>query len=707
MMCSKPLKRDADDFLLHGAEGLIKDSREGQVKMARAVESTIATNDVLLVEGPVGVGKSFAYLIPALLSGKRTIVSTAQKALQQQLASIDGPRLVKVLEDDRPGATVAILKGKSNYGCLLHVNQTADVPEFGAWLANSETADLSEYRGKRPAKMRDVTADGCLGAKCRLASKCGYRKVKANAAKASVLIVNHALVAFDLRFGPMSKMFSEYNTLIVDEAHKAPSAFRGAFEDSINSRGDTRILSKMDDLAHVALPVATTSLQKVWAEAFKKVAHLEGTLSPDPFGAIGTDLADMITELNKFTTEHLGEVTRANLENADDHDFDSDVGLELEDFSALAGLGRGLARASDALQKLKEPSVNTLLTAQKEMGRMTLKATPISVGAMVGEKLGMIPSLIFTSATMAIDGSFASFRRDLGLNKIEAPETPAVPAPGAAPVVVNPAAPKPKKIHELVVQSPFDYKAQGAFLYIPRHVKVAVSDTQGTTNDPQRELYLDSIANEVLKLVRVAGGNALVLFTATSDLRGVHSRLEAMDETIPWLTQDIDSGQGAEAVLSKFHETPGGVILGLKSFWEGVSIEGDKLWLVIITKLPFPSPADPLNKAQAQQMEKHLLAQGLDKSEIGFATFQRLSLPPMLTDIRQGAGRLVRTKTDRGVLAILDTRVWTGKTGAAVSMTQKSPKGYGLTALKALGFVGNWTDDFSYVQAKYRQWRKP
>ena len=699
MACGSSLKWDADDFLLHGAGGLVTNSREGQVKMARAVEAAIAKKNCLLVEGPVGVGKSFAYLLPALLSGKRTVVSTAQKPLQQQLAANDGPRLVAAISEMFPKATVAMLKGKSNYACRLHVEHTADVPEFAAWLGTSETADLSEYEGRRPAKMWDVTAEGCLGTRCPQAKDCGYRQSRKRALEASVIVVNHALVAFDLRFGPM-KLFGPYDNLIVDEAHKAPSAFRGAFEESISDRGVARVVRKMDDLRHVTLPVLSGAVLLCWNDAFKHAKNLEGAIQPDPFGAAGTVLLDQLEELRAFVDSEAGVLNRAHVENGIDTAFHSEVGLELADLGAMLGLSRALHKTVAALKLLKKPTQNTLLTAEKQAGVHRFKATPISVGAMVGDKLSQVPSLVFTSATMTNSGSFADFSRDLGLHRLKAPAVVTTVATKAAPAMTfRPAA---KEIVELEVMSPFDYRAQGAFLYIPRHIATAASDGGG--DDIQRGKYLDSISREILALVRASGGNALVLFTATSDLREVEKRLLADDPTIPWLS---DTGQGAEAVLRTFKDTPGGVILGLKSFWEGVSIEGDKLWLVIITKLPFPSPTDPLMAAQARQMEKELTAQGVPLKEQGYATFRRLSMPPMITDIRQGAGRLVRTTTDRGVLAILDTRVWSGKTGVGAADDQKAPRGYGVTVVNALGYNNNWTPDFSYVQAKFRQWRKP
>jgi len=701
--CGKAMARDADDFLLYGAEGLIKEHRDGQVTMGRAVEDTIRTKNALVVEGPVGVGKSFAYLIPALLSGQRTIVSTAQKPLQRQLAEVDGPLLLKALAYDAPNATVVMLKGKNNYGCLLHASVTADVPEFAQWLATSTTADLSEYTGKQPAKIRDATAEGCSGRKCPLAKKCGYMALRARAADAKLLVVNHSLVAFDLRFGPM-RVLGPYSTLIIDEAHKAVGSFRSAFEESISNRGQNRVLNRIDALNAFQLPVRSQQVKDAWDFAFSQLQVREGALAPDPFGPAGLSLEEILTDLRTFIDARIGVKSRGVVENADIAELPGN--LDPHDFNNAIQLSRALHRSAAALKAIRIPNKNTLVTAEKGQGGLIrCKATPVSIGALVGAKLGAIPSLIFTSATMAVAGQFDAFIGELGLTRLtderNVPTDPVPPLRDGTPGPVF----SVKAIAKLAVPTPFDYQKQGAVLYIPRHVKPAVSEMAGETSDA-REAYLDSVASETLKLVQASGGNALVLFTATSDMREVGARLAEAAPHIPWLSQDAAAGESADVVLKRFIATPGSVILGLKSFWEGVSVNGDKLWLVVVTKLPFPSPEDPLNKLLEQQLQEQLKDSTMSASDKKGFIFNRLSFAPMMTDLRQGAGRLIRTKTDRGVLAILDSRVWSGKTGAAAVPGQVTPAGYGPRIIAALGFNSNWTSETGLVLRRFERWRK-
>lgn len=696
LMCAQKLRFDARDYLEHGVSGLVSSPRSGQIAMAVAVEQTIERKEVLVVEGPVGVGKSYAYLVPALLSGKRVVVSTAQKPLQSQLTDIDGPRLLKALQNQVPSASIAMLKGKSNYACKLHTDIAQDSYSFLDWLAKTETADFNEFTGTLPARHHEVTADGCLGTRCPFANDCGYRKSRQRALEANVVIVNHALVSFDLRFGP-KKLFGDYSVLILDEAHKAAPSFRSAFEETLTSNGAIRILKALDAVEHLEPPVEGVELTSAWTDAFDQAKSADGAITPDPFKGAGLILEEALDELRSFADSQLRILSRAHAETADE--FSGNPDLKLEDYAPLLKMSRATAKACDALKLIRAPSGNTLLTAERtSQGTHRFKATPISVGAMVGKQLAQIPSIVFTSATMTTNGSFADFRRDLGLNFLETPIE--VPTAGSVATTVQPAT--RRVVNELCVPSPFNYRVQGAHMYVPKHLPPALAEHQATP--ASRVTYINALAAEIVRLVTVSKGNALVLFTATLDLQQTHERLKELAPSVPWIAQASDTGFGAEAVLRKYHATQGGVMLGLKSFWEGVSVEGDKLWLVIITKLPFPNPQDPLFQAQEAKLMRELAQGGVKDTDRKGIVFRTLTLPPMITDARQGAGRLIRTKTDRGILAILDNRVWTGRTGATVSQLQKNPQGYGQTVIEALGFSQNWTSDFAFVAQCFKRW---
>jgi ATP-dependent DNA helicase DinG len=228
----------------------------------------------------------------------------------------------------------------------------------------------------------------------------------------------------------------------------------------------------------------------------------------------------------------------------------------------------------------------------------------------------------------------------------------------------------------------------------------------GSTNpdfppSAERVKYIDTIANECFRLIKASDGNAFILFTATTDMKDVHKALLDMDFDNPLIMQEDD----AESTFKEFMATPRSVILGLKSFWEGVDVVGDKLRLVIITKLPFPQVRDPVIQARSRSIKKDAMARGMNESTAESAVFKGIQVPAMLTDLRQGAGRLIRSRTDKGVLAILDPRVWTGSSKKLPIVGQKSYGGYGAQAVAAIGF-SNKTGDFTLVDRCLKNWRQ-
>jgi ATP-dependent DNA helicase DinG len=251
-----------------------------------------------------------------------------------------------------------------------------------------------------------------------------------------------------------------------------------------------------------------------------------------------------------------------------------------------------------------------------------------------------------------------------------------------------------RKIYEAVLQTPFDYRTQ-AVLYTPKHIPLPVSGAPGFAVSPDREKYLNGLTVEIARLLRAADGNAFVLFSATSDLNEVKRRLE--DEELKGIKL-IEQGSDAQVALDKFMATPRSVILGLKSFWEGVDVVGDKLRLVIITKLPFPMLNDPVLKARERHEKAAAIAAGKSEQEAIGVVFRTIQVPQMVTDLRQGVGRLIRSATDQGVCAILDSRIWTGSSKRAPTSMDTKYAGYGATVVNSLGFATR-TSDFKNVAA--------
>jgi ATP-dependent DNA helicase DinG len=706
MMCAKQLTLEADDFLLHGANDLVKEVRVGQVDMGRLVEKIIKEESIGVIEGPVGSGKSFGYGVPALLSGRRIVISTAKKQLQHQLARKDIPFLGEKLGKD---VEVALLKGKSNYACRV---KSFDVPKehqtaFLDWLDNSEYGDLTDYPGKRPFFWGDVTAEDCVGSKCKFANKCGYWKAKQKTKTAQVIIANHHVVAFDLRFGPR-KMLGEYDVLIIDEAHQAPGAFRGAYALSVSPYTHKRIIRQIDN---AGLTTGTEALlESSWEKMFAVIQNMDGEVPKDPFGAAGNDVIEILKDISKAASNEMRE-NGYDDGTSDEDDESGGTGGNI-DWAAVAKLEmlkKSVDRSLAALEGAKEPDENTVIYIQTtDKKTKIVNVAPISVGPMVGAKWQMIPATIVTSATMAIAGSFDDIKRQLGLDwKPKSTPPSAVPtgptsiAQAAQQMAASEEKP-PKKIEELILPSPFDYKRQ-ALLYTPKDVPLpAPAPTQydGPEKKEAREAYMRSITAHCRRLIKAAGGNAFILFTSNQDLNEVHQRLLQEDLENELIVQ----GDDAESAFKRFIATPNSVIMGNKSFWEGVDVQGDKLWLVVITKLPFPLLSDPVLQARQRQLTQQLVDRGMNESAVRSQVFNSLQVPAMVTDLRQGAGRLIRTKTDRGVLAILDSRVWTGNSRNGPSATQANYQGYGAQVVNSTGFTQR-TSDFTIVDRVFAGWR--
>jgi ATP-dependent DNA helicase DinG len=710
--CGGRLLFDSDDFLLrqHGAPG--RDVRPGQVEMGRLVEKVIREHAVAFIEAPVGSGKSDAYGVPAIITAAkdsayslknfkgslpsklaeqktikpRIVISTAKKNLQHQIAEKDLPFIRK--RHGEESIAVALLKGKSNYACRLKADtslEPRDKAQFTAWIDSSPGEDLSDFPGKRPPYLFDVTAEDCVGKSCEYAydqpgvgPKCGFWRAKQAAAKASIIVTNHHVVAYDLRFGP-GAIIGAYTTLILDEAHQAPASFRAAFSNVLSQGATTRMIRQIDaagvggGLDH--------ALRDAWQGMFTQLDSVEGEIPKDPFGAAGLETGKILAELSVETAKEADNLGWSSLPGWDITKI-TDKADRTRLMSVLS-LKKNLERTSQTLNLSRDPGDNTVLyvaTSEKGLKRLTL--APISVGKLVGPKLQMIPSVVITSATMAINGKFDDAKYQLGLNWASYNDEEGAPK-------------APKVIHELILNTPFNYDKQ-ALLYTPRHIPLPVGATS-----PDRRGYVAALINECDRLIRASNGNAFILFTAKQDLLDVHAGLLENDLPQPLIVQEDD----AAATLKVFMATPNSVLLGVKSFWEGVDVQGQKLQLVVITKLPFPALTDPVLQARSRQLVAEQVKQGVSPQTAKSAVFNRLQIPHMLTELRQGAGRLIRARTDKGVLAILDSRMFTGNSTDKPAPTQTTFRGYGKLAADSTGF-NNHVFDFEVIQRVLAQWNQ-
>lgn len=709
--CGGNVVFDADDFLLrqHGAPG--RDIRSEQVKMGRLVEKVIREHGVAFIEAPVGSGKSDSYGVPAIntvaknsgytlkgLTGTlpsklqvkdlkpRIVISTAKKNLQHQIAEKDLP-FIKARHGET-GIGIAILKGKGNYACRLKADtslEPKDKAQFTAWLDKTPGEDLSDFPGRRPPYLFDVTAEDCVGKSCEYAYdepgvgiKCGYWRAKATAAKASIIVTNHHVVAYDLRFGP-GIIIGPYTTLILDEAHQAPSSFRAAFSTVVTQGAPTRIIRQMD--AAGIRGGFDTAIRDAWKNMFDPLVSTDGEIPKDPFGPAGTESVAILSEMSVAVAKEANDLGWSSLPGWDITQLPNKS--TRTQLMAVLALKKNLERTTQALNNAKDPGDNTVLyvsTSDKGQKRLTL--APISVGKLVGPKLQMIPSVVITSATMAIGGKFEDAKYQLGLNWASYNDEEGAPQ-------------APKVIHELILGTPFNYDKQ-ALLYTPRHIPMPVGATS-----PDRMKYISALISECSRLIKASNGNAFILFTANQDLNDVYEGLQEEGLTQPLIVQEED----AAATLKVFMATPNSVLLGVKSFWEGVDVQGAKLQLVVITKLPFPAVTDPVLQARSRQLIAEQVAQGVSADTAKGAVFSRLQIPHMLTELRQGAGRLIRARTDRGVLAILDSRIFTGNSKDKPNPTQTSYRGYGKLAADAIGFH-NHIFDFEVIQRMFAQWNE-
>jgi ATP-dependent DNA helicase DinG len=710
--CGKPLAFDSDDFLLHqhGAPG--REVRTGQVQMGRLVEQVIREHAIAFIEAPVGSGKSDAYGVPSInaaskVSGyslknikdklpsklaelkdpkARIVISTAKKNLQHQIAEKDLPFIRKRHGEETIG--IALLKGKGNYACRLKAETSLephDKAQFKNWLSTSPTEDLSDFPGgKRPPYLFDVTAEDCIGRSCEYAQadeggvpQCGYWRSRLAAAKASVLVTNHHVVAYDLRYGP-GVILGPYTTLILDEAHQAPASFRAAFSSVVGQGATTRMVRQMD--AAAVRGGYAESLKGAWKGMFDQLADTDGEIPKDPFGTAGDDAISILSEISVDVSE---QATDLGWSSAPGWDIKSVHPDNKDQLLAVMALKKTIERTGQSLNTAKAPSDNTVLyVTTSDKGHKKLTMAPISVGKLVGRKLQMIPSVVITSATMAIGGRFDDAKYQLGLNWDKYQDEEGVETPA-------------KKIHELVLGTPFNYDKQ-ALLYTPTHIPVPVGQTA-----PGRLPYITAVTNECIRLVEASNGNAFILFTSKQDLLDVHEGMLSSGMPMPLIVQEDD----AAATFRAYMATSNSVLLGVKSFWEGVDVQGQKLQLVIITKLPFPALTDPVLQARSRQLIKEQVAQGVSPITAKGAVFNKLQIPHMLTELRQGAGRLIRATTDKGVLAILDCRMFTGNSKDLPLPGQKAYRGYGKLTADATGF-NNRVTDFDVVERVFENWNR-
>jgi len=595
--------------------------RQQQVEMAQAILEAVRSGGMLAVEAGTGTGKTFAYLIPALLAGGKVIVSTGTKTLQNQLFDRDLPAVREALAS---GSVAALLKGRANYVCLYRLEKARtegrlesredaarlrSIVHFAATSITGDRADLAEVPEDAPVWQHATsTRENCLGQECPNYKDCFVMRARKNALAADVVVVNHHLFFADvaLRDEGISELLPSCNTVIFDEAHQLPETARLFFGETVStaqlielardarmelraaggaSPELDRIASKLDKAARdLRLCFAKEGMRMGWTQAQREPGFA------DALQALGQAL----------------EAVRKPL------------GEQAERSEGLGACARRAADASALLARLRENSGEAGSASKvrwiEVFGQsLQLHITPLVPAELFRKQMLDHPrAWIFTSATLAMGEDFSHFKRELGIEEAAAHTWP----------------------------SPFDFRRQ-ALLYSPK----------GLPADPNDPTYTEAVVKAAIPVLEASRGRAFLLFTSHRALRRAHELLRDRI-TYPLLVQ----GTGSRSeLLVRFRALGNAVLLGAASFWEGVDVRGEALSVVLIDKLPFAPPDDPVLAARIEALRAE-----------GGNPFMDFQLPQAVLQLKQGAGRLIRDEEDRGVLVLCDPRLYTKSYGRAI-----------------------------------------
>jgi len=594
--------------------------RQSQTEMAKAIASAISDQQVLMAEAGTGTGKTFAYLVPALLWGGKTIVSTGTKNLQDQLFLRDIPTIRKAL---KAPVSVALLKGRSNYVCHFHLERTLQngrltsrddvgyLREISRFIKMTNSGDKAEL-AKVPENasvwnLVTSTRDTCMGAECQYYQDCFVMKARREAQQADVVVVNHHLFFADvaLKDTGVAELLPSANTIIFDEAHQLPDTATLFFGQSVST---SQVLELCRDVLAEGLAHARGGPD--WAKVVTVVEKAARDLRLTfPEGGTRLSLPQVLPTsaffpaLAKLKEELDGliEVLEENAERAETLEACRVRAVELKaSFDAW--------KADPAPKGKVVEGDQAVLWVEAFNSSLQLHKTPLSIAPIFqNQREGTPRSWIFTSATLAVKNDFKHFSDQMGLTGEPARTWP----------------------------SPFNYGEQG-ILYVPTGLP-----------EPNSFQYTDAVVDTALPVIEAAGGRTFFLCTTIRAVNKVAERLrlEFAERGLDF-PLFVQGERGRTELLDSFRNAGNAVLVGSQSFWEGVDVRGDALSLVIIDKLPFAPPDDPVLAARIEVMEK----QGLN----GFMHHQ---LPEAIITLKQGAGRLIRDVEDRGVLMICDPRL--------------------------------------------------
>jgi ATP-dependent DNA helicase DinG len=592
--------------------------RRSQTEMAKAIAQAIADQKTLIAEAGTGTGKTFAYLVPALLWGGKTIVSTGTKNLQDQLFLRDIPTVRAAL---RAPVSVALLKGRSNYVCHYHLERTLQngrmtsrddvghLREISRFIKMTNSGDKAEL-SKVPENaliwnLVTSTRDTCMGTECQYYQDCFVMKARREAQQADIVVVNHHLFFADvaLKDTGVAELLPSANTIIFDEAHQLPDTATLFFGQTVST---SQVLELCRDVLAEGLAHARggPDWAKVVTAVEKAARDLRLTFPQD---IVRLSLAQIMPSSDFFPAldtlkEKLAAMVDTLEENAARAETIEQVRVRAVELAAQLD-----AWKQDGKGKVVEGD-QAVLWVEAFSSSLHLHKTPLSIAPIfTNQREGTPRTWIFTSATLAVKNDFKHFSNQMGLTG-EASQT---------------------------WPSPFNYEEQG-LLYVPTGLP-----------DPNAFGYTDAVIDCALPVIEAAGGRTFFLCTTIRAVKQVSERLrkEFADRGLDY-PLFVQGERGRTELLDSFRKAGNGVLVGSQSFWEGVDVRGDALSLVIIDKLPFAPPDDPVLAARIEVMEKQ-----------GMNGFMHHTLPEAIINLKQGAGRLIRDETDRGVLMICDPRL--------------------------------------------------
>ncbi|MBC7475468.1 MAG: ATP-dependent DNA helicase [Candidatus Sericytochromatia bacterium] len=595
--------------------------RESQIQMVETIEKAIEENTHALIEAGTGSGKSFAYLFPLINSKKTTVISTGTIALQEQLLDKDIPFLKK--SDQLPEFTAVIAKGRNNYVCkqkLFELERTLFpgsnikmeleliIDMIDTW--DGDFANLPFQISNDLKREIESSSEDCIMNKCEFfkENKAPFFNARKKIAKADLIITNHSLYLADIV--SQGNVLPEHETVVFDEAHHLYMQSVNAFTIAIGRYSTTKLIQKIQKRVNI-LPenisrdiINTEAKLFEWIFSFKKPMQKLTLENNQGLKILCKQMLEVFKDLNKwleFTSINLQLFPHEELQiKANSHKQNL-----IKQLDKLRGKWKFLIEDSSYVDRV------TWFESDSDRGYFEIKSAPLFIDKTLNSEVWSKKSSIFTSATIAINNDFKYFRNQLGIEK------------GL----------------ELILSSPFDYKKQSA-LFIPENIP-----------DPNADDFLAKCKDTILEALNITQGRAFLLFSSWKNMELAHSLLKD-DLKFPFRKQGELTRKN---LIEWFKKTPNSVLFATSTFWEGIDIPGDSLSCVIIDKLPFSVPDDPIIQAKVNYMKAN---------DINW--FSEFMLPEAIIKLRQGVGRLIRTKADKGILVILDSRINTKYYGKIV-----------------------------------------